>query len=420
MANGFFQPKPNRFLLASQLFRQAPTTNIYGALAQVLGGLTAGIGQRRQQQDIAGQQQAFQQALLGSLPAGQAQAGIPPSPPQIAGQPAPAGIAPQPTAQPQVAGGLSPQVISSLIAGGQPQLAAQMVGQERARQLAGQQQLAGQEFERQQQLQQQQFQIQKLQQTEQLREQAERSRRAFEIRLKEGLIPPAPKQDLVREASAKGVPAQAPDITAGFTPETAQKVKLESFKAGQSFLRNKDRLQTIRSQEDVVNQMNRAEALLNRGLGTGRIVGAQIPLLGAPKTIVSKPAQEFQSIVDKMTPIMRAGLPGAASDRDVAMFRGATVGLDKAESVNRNILQAARTQAQNFLDKAKFESNYFAVHKNLTGADAAWNEYIEFNPIFIPDSPTFELNPNRYPSKRWFDLINSGLTPQEILQGQAR
>jgi hypothetical protein len=120
MANGFFQPKQNRFLLASQLFRQAPTTHWTGALAQALGGLTAGVGQRKQQADIEGQQRAFQQALMGSLPAGQQPTGIPA----------------QPT---QMTGGVNPQVISQLIAGGQPQMAAQLVEQAKAQQLASQQ-----------------------------------------------------------------------------------------------------------------------------------------------------------------------------------------------------------------------------------------------------------------------------------------
>jgi len=106
---------------------------------------------------------------------------------------------------------------------------------------------------------------------------------------------------------------------------------------------------------------------------------------------------EMQSISDKLTPQMRQGMPGAASDRDVAMFRSATVGVEREHEANVNIGTGLKAANQNKIDKANFFSEYLMNRGHTRGADQEWNQYLEANPIFDPNAPdgSYALNKNR-------------------------
>jgi hypothetical protein len=79
---------------------------------------------------------------------------------------------------------------------------------------------------------------------------------------------------------------------------------------------------------------------LNQSVKTGGVKGA-IGLTSAMAPF-NHDIAEMQGIVNNITPAMRNGLPGSASDKDVAMFRGATVGLDKPLAANQAIAAAAK------------------------------------------------------------------------------
>lgn len=106
---------------------------------------------------------------------------------------------------------------------------------------------------------------------------------------------------------------------------------------------------------------------------------------------------EMASIINEITPQMRQGMPGAASDRDVAMFKGATVGVNKPLEANQNIAKAVQVAAQNKRDQVAFFEDYRLNNGHVVGAKKAWREYLEANPIFDPNTKkgSYKLNETR-------------------------
>ena len=114
--------------------------------------------------------------------------------------------------------------------------------------------------------------------------------------------------------------------------------------------------------------------------------------------------REMVSIVDSVTPLMRQGLPGAASERDTAMFRNATVGLGQERSVNNNIVTGIVTSNDLANDYVSFQQEYLQANGHLEGMDQYWGQYLEANPIFDPASPegSYDLNEKRVAYQRFF------------------
>ena len=79
------------------------------------------------------------------------------------------------------------------------------------------------------------------------------------------------------------------------------------------------------------------------------------------------------------------------------MFRGAAFGTDKRPQANRNIILGFQTSAQLAQDRLSFLDAYVGQNGSLRGADQAWSDYLNANPIFDPNSEVTApvLNPNR-------------------------
>ena len=126
---------------------------------------------------------------------------------------------------------------------------------------------------------------------------------------------------------------------------------------------------------------------------------------------------EMSSITKLLTPQMRQGLPGAASDRDVAMFMGATVGIDKPQEINDNIIKGALARLDNAGDRQSFMEEYFQVNQHLDGAEIYWKRYLEANPIF-DHSPelagSYTLNANRKSYKEFFRIGDANVGPSAL------
>ena len=125
--------------------------------------------------------------------------------------------------------------------------------------------------------------------------------------------------------------------------------------------------------------------------------------------------REMVKIQNLLTPQMRQGLPGAASDRDVAMFRGATVGIDATKEINDNIIAGALARVDNAEDRQSFMEEYFQANQHLDGAETYWKEYLEANPIFDhrPELVgSYTLNANRKSYREFFGGgdANAGLS----------
>lgn len=156
----------------------------------------------------------------------------------------------------------------------------------------------------------------------------------------------------------------------------------------------------VGTSRQIINDLDRF-MFLNESTETGakyKVPGAQF--VG---TAISDEVAEMKSITDKMTPMMRQGMPGAASDRDVAMFRGATVGLEKPKPANANIAVGLKAAHQNKVDRANFLAEYVTEYGHDRGADAKWKQYLEANPIFDHNAPkgSYKLNENRMGFQEW-------------------
>lgn len=153
----------------------------------------------------------------------------------------------------------------------------------------------------------------------------------------------------------------------------------------------------------VVDSIDRF-LFLNEKNYTGKAMA--VPGTKFARSLMDPEFEEMQSISDKLTPAMRQGMPGAASDRDVAMFRGATLGVEKSPDANKNIGLALKTSKQNVLDMISFMKDFKLVNQHLEGAETLWKQYLEANPIFDPaaEPGSYTLNENRMSYKRYFML----------------
>ena len=195
-----------------------------------------------------------------------------------------------------------------------------------------------------------------------------------------------------------GVPLSEGDPYVGVDRTTASKMMVqERNKFNQNL--EKKRI-ALASQEKMLERLNRFGQLMNEGMGTGF---EKTGLAGDLAGKFDEQTAEGKAIQNELTPLMRQGLPGAASDRDVAMFAGATVGIGKPEETNLNIIKAVEIRTKLYQDKLNFEQDYFAQNKHTLGMDAAWQAYLETNKIFDPEAPMgeYKLNPNRMGYKEW-------------------
>lgn len=195
-------------------------------------------------------------------------------------------------------------------------------------------------------------------------------------------------------APAAGLPSSAPNIAYNRDPETARRLLVaEDLAALKELAKDENALETRMSKIPQLDEFQQ----LNEHTDTG-------PLLDkVPGTIMfSKDRQRMQSIANELAPSMRQGLPGAASDRDVSMFKAATVGVDKDKETNDAVIAAFKAQTARDADYLKFRQDYLNRYKTLNGANAAWRGYVEANPIFDPKSEEPKLNTAMQTREQYF------------------
>jgi len=163
-----------------------------------------------------------------------------------------------------------------------------------------------------------------------------------------------------------------------------------------------DKDQTKLQEIDTTIQRVNRFLFLNKGTDTGKISG--FPGVKQIREAASPEFAEMSSLTDALTPAMRQGLPGAASERDTAMFRNATLGVGKDPEVNQNVGRGLLVREQNRKDFIQYKQDYATANGHLQGAASQWNQYLEANPIFDVNSPTgsFVLNPERQTYQQFF------------------
>jgi len=159
--------------------------------------------------------------------------------------------------------------------------------------------------------------------------------------------------------------------------------------------------EAVRNANGTIVDMQRFQ-WLNSQTDTGGITGS--PIGGAVRSLYDSNIKEMNAIRDRITPSLRQPGSGATSDFDARMFQGGTVGVDKPRQVNDNIATATILASQNLIAKAQFEQAYFDSYQHTTGMEAAWQKYLNDNPIFDPKAPTgsYTLNDNRLDWQTYF------------------
>jgi hypothetical protein len=78
-------------------------------------------------------------------------------------------------------------------------------------------------------------------------------------------------------------------------------------------------------------------------------------------------------------------LKGAISDKEGVMLNNATPGLDMADAAADPIIKGYNATGQRAIEHAKFMKEWFHANNSDYGADEAWDQYINDNPIVSTD-----------------------------------
>ena len=154
-------------------------------------------------------------------------------------------------------------------------------------------------------------------------------------------------------------------------------------------------------QAAAVEQAAKRWRQLNQNVETGRIMGL-LPAIGNPER------QELEQIQNFLTMNNFKPGQGAISNVEREYMKGAGPSLMNDRQTNDNITQIMLGAAQNARERAIFRQTWLEQNRNLSGADAAWQKYVDANPRFIPqkDGAIVE-NPRRVPPEEFFGLASS-------------
>lgn len=219
-----------------------------------------------------------------------------------------------------------------------------------------------------------------------------------------GVEPPS-----IDQAKSVGIPVK--DIPNPYS-KVGAKAAEDMFKSNEKLFET-DQVKQALTQEhnnEVRSDLKRF-AEINETGKTGPSLA--IPGVGSVKKFTDPELQEADSIVSRLAPTMRQGLPGAASDQDIKMFRGGGPEIIKDKQANTNRITALNAALDNQDDKAQFRKDFFSVHHHFQGADGEWNKYLKANPIFdhAKGAAPYTLNPNRKRYSDWFRESEFGDTP---------
>lgn len=207
----------------------------------------------------------------------------------------------------------------------------------------------------------------------------------------------------VGDASSKPVAvvnALAPG--AGFIDESAApKLSVQDTNSLKSY---RDQAQLQASARGDANRFS----ALNKTVNTGGIYGA--PIIGGlaqdVMTKIDPNLGEMKSISERLTPAMRTPGSGTMSDADAAMYRAATVSLDKPTQTNSAVARVIDAGSRRASDYSAFTDEWAKQKGNLVGAQEAWQNYADANPLFKDGGKTgTQINPWT-PWREWFGLAN--------------
>lgn len=125
---------------------------------------------------------------------------------------------------------------------------------------------------------------------------------------------------------------------------------------------------------------------------------------------------EYQAILDRLTPMMRQPGSGATSDFDARMFANALPSLRLDATARQNVIAAHQAQSRMAQERLQAAERYLGANSTLVGFDRIWGEYVNANTIFDPSSTAGELKLNQ--GRRSFDAwVSAGMPRAETAPG---
>lgn len=119
---------------------------------------------------------------------------------------------------------------------------------------------------------------------------------------------------------------------------------------------------------------------LNRQVATGGLMA--LPGAATGRGALDPRIARMNAIQARLTPQMRQGMPGAASDRDVQMFGRSTVSVGAPREANEATARAGIAFARRQGDYSAFMEQYARDNGTTLGAQEQWDEYTGANPLF--------------------------------------
>lgn len=179
-------------------------------------------------------------------------------------------------------------------------------------------------------------------------------------------------------AFQRGVPVSGINVGQNLPPKVREEILKDEGKKT-----NKDigeaREAVIKEKEGLADY-ERFEQLLKKAT-TSPIY--EIPGSSWLASFSSDEISEMRTISNKIAPNMRPIGSGSSSDKDVAIFRNSTVGVDKAPNVNLAIIRGRQIAYKNMAERLTFLEEYSAINGgSLRGANEHWERYLKSNPIF--------------------------------------
>lgn len=214
----------------------------------------------------------------------------------------------------------------------------------------------------------------------------------------------------------EGVPTRADPIDLMMQREDLRR-KQEQEKA------DNKRLAEIRSQSDVGREtlakleqlraaregvgfeggvMTGARTTLGKILPDSIIPGVGLPFI--PSREEAGRAEQVQSLATEIQLTFTERTKGAISDREMALFGQATPGMAMSDKGAKNVMDGMEAGALRQRERSKFYDAWRKQHGDLSGADAAWDSFVEAKPILEPDG-TGAFRVNRKNVGAWRDFI---------------
>lgn len=155
---------------------------------------------------------------------------------------------------------------------------------------------------------------------------------------------------------------------------------------------------------------------LNKSTRTGGI--ESLPVIGNALAMVDPKRREMMSLSDKIAPAMRQAGSGAMSDKDVEMYKSATVGTNKLGPTNQAIGGVIDAGTRRQADYSAFMEEWARRNGGLIGAREAWDSYANDNPLF-DTGPKGTVVRKTQPWRQWFGL-EGGAAPKPAAKPGSR